>query len=193
MSRRRRLTEWVTNQRQTVSLPSIRERDAKLKAAKAKQAVAEAKMAKEARAKQTAEDARAAAKAKAEAEAAAAAEAVEQQQAAAAEAEAKQRSAAAEYSSLVQAHAFTMDVTRLPPTLAIPDGADRRIDLAEELAVVLQQLVSEAQLRGLPTSHASLALLEALLQQCGAESILANGGTLDPSGERCLLPSRNDM
>lgn len=179
-------SEW-----QNVSLPSIREREAKLKAAKAKQAVAEAKLAKEAREKQAAEDARATAKARAEAEAAdaaaaraAAAEAKEQRRAAAAEAEAKQRSAAAEYSSLVQAHTFTVDVARLPPPLALADAADRRVGLAEELAVLLQQLVSEALLRSLPPPHASLALLDALQQQHEAEGIRRDGGTLDPSGVR---------
>ena len=148
---------------------SLRERaeQAKVDAAKAKLAMA-------ARAKQAAEDARAAAEAKKQAEAADAAAKL----AAAAHAEAQHRTAAAEYKSVVQAHTFTFDVARLPPPLAPVGGEAERVTLAEQLVVLLEELLQEAEPQGWAPPHVLLVLCEALLQRSAAQAVRDDGGEL---------------
>ncbi len=153
------------------------EERARLSRERAKQAkvdAAKAKLAMAARAKQEAEDARAAADAIKEAEEAEAAAKL----AAAAEAEAQHRAATAEYTSVVQAHTFTVDAAWLPPPLAPADGEAERIALAEQLVLLLEKLLQEAEPQGWAPSHVLLKLGEALVQRIVAQSVRDDGGDL---------------
>lgn len=131
--------------------------------------------AKDAKAKQREDEARAAEKVAADAAAARTAA----EQAEAAKAAALLRAAVAEYASVVQAHEYTVDRARLPPPLADANDRDGRIELAEQLTSLLQQLLDEAAPQDWAPVHVLRALGEAVIQQSVLQALHSDGVPID--------------
>ncbi len=133
------------------------------------------RLAKDAKAKQGEEEARAAEKVAADATAARTAA----EQAEAAKAAALLRAAAAEYASVVRAHEYTVDRARLPPPLPDANDGDGSIELAEQLTSLLQQLLDEAAPQDWAHVNVFCALREAVLQQSVLQAVHSNGVPMD--------------
>lgn len=67
----------------------------------------------------------------------------------------------------------------MPPLVTLMEGAEGRVAAAEELVVLLEQLVSEAQAQKWTVSHATSAMFDVLMQQFAAKHVRGCGGTLD--------------
>ena len=146
------------------------------------------RLAKDAKAKQREEEARAAAKVAADAAAAKTAA----EQAEATQAAALLRAAAAEYASLVQVHQYTVDIAQLPPPLVDANNCDGRVELAEQLTLLLQQLLNEAASHSWASDHVYHTLSEAVLQQSVLHAVQSAGALVESLQVRCSACLRQE-